>query len=138
MSKNELVELAKGYIVVDKEKVVGTYQELPKEYEGIEVVDYGECLIIPSFSDLHVHAPQYPNRGIAMDLLLNDWLNEYTFKLEANYKDKEFAKKVYAAFVNDLIKHGTMHASIFATIHNEATDILVDYLEEKGISSFVG
>jgi guanine deaminase len=73
-----------------------------------------------------------------MDLLLNDWLNEYTFKLEANYKDKEFARKVYAAFVNDLIKHGTMHASIFATIHNEATDILVDYLEEKGISSFVG
>lgn len=138
LSIKELVELPRGYIVVNDGKVVGTYQNLPEEYKDLEIIDYGECLIIPSFTDLHVHAPQYPNRGIAMDLLLSDWLNEYTFKLEAKYKDQEFARKVYAAFVNDLIKHGTMHASIFATIHNEATDILVDYLEEKGISSFVG
>ena len=138
LSIKELVELPRGYIAVNDGKVVGTYQNLPEEYKDLEIIDYGECLIIPSFTDLHVHAPQYPNRGIAMDLLLSDWLNEYTFKLEAKYKDQEFAKKVYAAFVDDLIKHGTMHASIFATIHNEATDILVDYLEEKGISSFVG
>ncbi len=138
LSIKELVELPRGYIAVNDGKVVGTYQNLPEEYKDLEIIDYGECLIIPSFTDLHVHAPQYPNRGIAMDLLLSDWLNEYTFKLEAKYKDQEFARKVYAAFVNDLIKHGTMHASIFATIHNEATDILVDYLEEKGIPSFVG
>ncbi len=138
LSIKELVELPRGYIAVNDGKVVGTYQNLPEEYKDLEIIDYGECLIIPSFTDLHVHAPQYPNRGIAMDLLLSDWLNEYTFKLEAKYKDQEFARKVYAAFVDDLIKHGTMHASIFATIHNEATDILVDCLEEKGIPSFVG
>lgn len=138
LSIKELVELHRGYIAVNDGKVVGTYQNLPEEYKDLEIIDYGECLIIPSFTDLHVHAPQYPNRGIAMDLLLSDWLNEYTFKLEAKYKDQEFARKVYAAFVNDLIKHGTMHASIFATIHNEATDILIDCLEEKGIPSFVG
>ena len=138
LSIKELVELSRGYIAVNDGKVVGTYQNLPEEYKDLEIIDYGECLIIPSFTDLHVHAPQYPNRGIAMDLLLSDWLNEYTFKLEAKYKDQEFARKVYAAFVDDLIKHGTMHASIFATIHNEATDILVDCLEEKGIPSFVG
>lgn len=138
LSIKELVELPRGYIAVNDGKVVGTYQNLPEEYKDLEIIDYGERLIIPSFTDLHVHAPQYPNRGIAMDLLLSDWLNEYTFKLEAKYKDQEFARKVYAAFVNDLIKHGTMHASIFATIHNEATDILIDCLEEKGIPSFVG
>ena len=138
LSIKELVELPRGYIVVNDGKVVGTYQNLPEEYKDLEIIDYGECLIIPSFTDLHVHAPQYPNRGIAMDLLLSDWLNEYTFKLEAKYKDQEFARKVYTAFVDDLIKHGTMHASIFATIHNEATDILIDCLEEKGIPSFVG
>ena len=104
LSIKELVELPRGYIAVNDGKVVGTYQNLPEEYKDLEIIDYGECLIIPSFTDLHVHAPQYPNRGIAMDLLLNDWLNEYTFKLEANYKDKEFAKKVYAAFVNDFYK----------------------------------
>ena len=138
LSIKELVELPRGYIAVNDGKIVGTYQNLPEEYKDLEIIDYGECLIIPSFTDLHVHAPQYPNRGIAMDLLLSDWLNEYTFKLEAKYKDQEFARKVYAAFVNDLIKHGTMHASIFATIHNKATDILMDCLEEKGIPSFVG
>ncbi|MBP5090985.1 MAG: amidohydrolase family protein [Bacilli bacterium] len=138
LSSKELIELKRGYLVINEGKVIRASQELPKEFEGLAINDYGESLIIPSFSDLHVHAPQYPNRGIAMDLLLSDWLNEYTFPLEAKYKDKEFAEKVYRAFVDDLIKHGTMHASIYATIHNKANDILVDILEEKGLPSFIG
>ena len=40
--------------------------------------DYGEGVLIPAFSDLHVHAPQYLNRGLGSDLLLADWLYERT------------------------------------------------------------
>ena len=139
-SKNskELVEISNGYIIVDNGVIQDVFEALPNKYLNYQVKDFGKGVIIPAFTDLHVHAPQYPNRGIAMDALLYDWLNQYTFPLEAKYKDIEFAKQVYSAFVNDLIKHGTMHASVFATIHNPATDYLIDALEDKGIQSYVG
>ena len=139
-SKNskELVEISNGYIIVDNGVIQDVFEALPNKYLNYQVKDFGKGVIIPAFTDLHVHAPQYPNRGIAMDALLYDWLNQYTFPLEAKYKDEKFAKQVYSAFVNDLIKHGTMHASVFATIHNPATDYLIDALEDKGIQSYVG
>ena len=137
-NKDELVEITNGYIIVTGGIIQGVYKDLPKEYIDNKVIDFGNGVIIPAFSDLHVHAPQYPNRGIAMDKLLSDWLNHYTFPLESKYKDLEFAKQVYQAFVDDLIKHGTMHAVILGTIHNPATDFLVDLLENKGIQAYVG
>ena len=139
-SKNskELVEISHGYIVVNEGVIQDIYQELPQEYKDNKIIDFNNGVIISAFTDLHVHAPQYPNRGIAMDALLYDWLNQYTFPLESKYKDEQFYQAVYSAFVNDLIKHGTLHASVFATIHNPATDYLIDALEDKGIQSYVG
>ena len=32
-------------------------------------------------NDVHVHAAQYHNQGIAMDLELLPWLNNYTFPM---------------------------------------------------------
>ena len=139
-SKNskELTQISHGYIVVDNGVIQDVFKELPNTYKDYKVIDFANGVIIPAFSDLHVHAPQYPHRGIAMDALLYDWLNQYTFPLESKYQELEFAKKVYSAFVDDLIKHGTMHVSVYATIHNPATDYLVKCLEDKGIQSYVG
>ena len=39
-------------------------------------------LIVQSFADLHLHAPQYPMLGTGMDLPLLDWLNTYAFPTE--------------------------------------------------------
>ena len=135
-NKDEIIEKEDAYIVVnDKGIIEGIYARFPKAYANYELIDFKDNVIIPAFSDLHVHAPQYPNRGVAMDKILKDWLNDYTFPLEAKYKDEAFAKEVYEKFVHDLIKHGTMHASIFATIHPSSTSILVDILEKNKILS---
>ena len=137
-NKDELQEFENAYIVVNDDKVEGIYETLPSEYEDEEIIDFKNYVIIPAFSDLHVHAPQYPQRGLAMDKLLSDWLNDYTFPLEAKYKDINYAKEVYQAFTKDLLKHGTMHAAVFSTIHNDASDFLVECLEKEHIQSFVG
>ena len=138
-SINKLVGITDGYIIVDDNGIIqDVLNELPIEYKNHEVVDFKNDLIIPAFSDLHVHAPQYPNRGIAMDALLKDWLENYTFPLESRFSNEEFAREVYTKFVDDLIKYGTLHACVFATIHKDASDILVNLLEEKGIQSYVG
>ena len=137
-SGEELAVHKNSWIAVEDGTVEGIYEVLPEKFKGLPVRDFGNGVIIPAFSDLHVHAPQYPQRGLAMDLLLEDWLNNYTFPLEARYADLPFARAVYEAFVDDLIANGTMHACIFGTIHPEATGFLLTRLEEKGLSAFVG
>ena len=137
-NKDELQEFENAYIVVNDDKVEGIFTTLPNEYLNEEIIDFKNYVIIPAFSDLHVHAPQYPQRGLAMDKLLSGWLNDYTFPLEDKYKDINYAKEVYNAFTKDLLKHGTMHAAVFSTIHNDASDFLVECLEKEHIQSFVG
>ena len=137
-SRNELAVYENGYIAVENGIVEGIYEKLPEKFRGVRIEEYGNGVIIPAFSDLHVHAPQYPQRALAMDKLLRDWLNDYTFPLEARYKDPEFARQVYDAFVDDLIANGTMHACVFGTIHREATGYLLELFEKKGLSAFVG
>ncbi|MBP3872592.1 MAG: amidohydrolase family protein [Lachnospiraceae bacterium] len=137
-SKDELAQFTDSYIAVENGVVEGIYPVLPEKFAGAEVTDFGNGVIIPAFSDLHVHAPQYPQRGIAMDALLYDWLHGYTFPLESKYADPEFAKTVYDAFVDDMIAHGTMHAVVFGTIHSEATGYLIERMENAGLHAYVG
>ena len=66
-----------SWIAVKNGAVEGIYASLPEKLAGAPLTDYGDSVLIPAFSDLHVHAPQYPQRGLGMDLLLADWLNTY-------------------------------------------------------------
>lgn len=138
-SKDDLAEYKDGYVVVQNGVVEGVYQELPDEFVGANTTELErDEVLIPAFSDLHVHAPQYPNRGLQTDELLSDWLSLHTFPLEAKYKGLDFAKAVYDEFVDDMILHGTMHASVFGTLHKEATGYLIERMEKKGLRAYVG
>ncbi len=139
-SKNskELSICKNGYVVCKDNVCAGVFEKLPPEYENFELYDYKDCIILPGLTDLHVHAPQYPFRGMAMDLELIDWLNTYTFREEAKYKDLEYADKAYDIFVKALKNSATTRACIFATIHTPATLLLMEKLEKTGIKSYVG
>ena len=138
-SPEKLEVLEHGYVVVgDDGIVVGTYSTLPVEYQGHEVINFGDRLLLPAMNDLHVHAPQYRNHGIAMDMELLPWLNTYTFPEESKYKDVAYAKRMYSRFVHDLWSVGTMRAAIFATIHPDASCLLADLLNEAGMGGLVG
>ena len=52
-------------------------------------MDFGDKLLIPAFNDLHIHAPQYRNMGLALDLELLPWLNTYTFPEETKYANPD-------------------------------------------------
>ena len=52
-----------SYIAVEDGVVEGIYPAVPERFAGVPVTDFGEDVIIPAFSDLHVHAPQYPQRA---------------------------------------------------------------------------
>lgn len=132
--------LENGYIAVDAcgrvESVAAELSAL--DSEGAEVTDFGDSLLIPAMNDVHVHAPQYRNQGIAMDLQLLPWLQNYTFPEEMKFADTGYAERMYRRFVRDLWRFGTMRSCVFATIHTESTRLLMRLFEETGMGALVG
>ncbi|OLN97382.1 putative guanine deaminase 1 [Colletotrichum chlorophyti] len=92
----------------------------------------------PGFIDTHVHASQYPNVGIFGKSTLLDWLNTYTFPLEASLKDLDKARRVYTACVRRTLAHGTTTSAYYATIDVAATNLLADICLALGQRAFVG
>jgi guanine deaminase len=94
--------------------------------------------LLPGFVDLHIHAPQWPQIGKALDLPLSDWLLHNTFPLEARYADPRFALSVYDSLVESLLANGTTTAAYFGTIHNQANAILAQTCLRRGQRALIG
>lgn len=94
--------------------------------------------LLPGLIDLHIHAPQWPQMGKALHLPLDQWLQEYTFPLEARYSDLAFARRHYESLVDNLLANGTTTATYFGSVHLEATKLLADIAHDRGQRAFVG
>ncbi|HJD25670.1 MAG TPA: amidohydrolase family protein, partial [Candidatus Blautia intestinipullorum] len=138
LDQTHLAVMERSYLVCEDGLCAGVYQELPERFQEIPCSDTGDSLIIPGLTDLHLHAPQYSFRGMNMDLELLDWLNTVTFPEEARYADLDYAKRAYRIFAEDLKKSPTTRACIFGTLHVEATELLMDLIEETGVKAYIG
>lgn len=165
-SFSELDTLERGMILVEESSgvIVATF-EVPEAVEGeqnlrdfanekmenrtfwtdvdIDIEDVHDVslvggLFIPGFVDGHAHAPQYAFTGTGNDLPLLKWLETYTFPVEAKFSDPAVARDVYSKAVDRHLRNGTTTCSYFATIHLEATKILVDVVRARGQRAHVG
>ncbi|KAF2236169.1 guanine deaminase [Viridothelium virens] len=108
-------------------------------WKGVKVVkikDHG--FFFPGFIDTHIHAPQYPNAGIFGKTTLIDWLDKYTFPMEASFSSLARARQVYNRIVNRTLSHGTTTAAYYATVHVPATNLLADICHAKHQRAFIG
>ena len=123
-----------GYLSVEDGKVLCVSSVSPAG----DIIDFSGSIVIPGLSDLHLHAPQYAFAGLYMDEELLDWLNHHTFPEEAKYGDISYAERAYSIFAADLRQSPTTRVSVFGTIHTDSTLLLMEKLEEAGLSGFVG
>lgn len=128
--------------VIDKVVCLGddNYQSILTEAkENNCLVELSDSqYFLPGFIDLHIHAPQWPQAGIALDEPLNVWLDECTFPLESKYSDVAFARKVYTDLVQQLLSNGTTTALYFATVHSESSLELAKISAQLGQRALVG
>ena len=94
--------------------------------------------LLPGFTDLHIHAPQWPQAGLALDKPLNEWLNTYTFPLEAKFRDLQYAKKVYQSLIKELLANGTTTGLFFGSVHTDANLVLAKVCAKLGQRAFIG
>ncbi|STT48569.1 Guanine deaminase [Klebsiella pneumoniae] len=86
-------------------------------------VDLRGKLLLPGFVDAHVHYPQTEMIGAFGEQLL-EWLTTYTFPVESQFADAEYAQEIAQFFVNQLISHGTTTALVFCTLHPASVEAL--------------
>ena len=140
-----------GYIAVEDGIVLGVASSLDElnaqcskfnvqcsTFNVNDVVDFGDKLLIPAMNDMHVHAPQVHNQGVAMDLELLPWLQNYTFPEESKYADTQYAERMYRRFLHTQWLFGTMRSVVFGTVHTESTRILMRLYQEAGMGAMVG
>ena len=131
--------LENGYVAVEDGRVVGVANDLAAlGCEDAKIIDFGDRLLIPAMNDMHVHAPQVHNQGVAMDLELLPWLQNYTFPEESKYADVHYAERMYRRFLHTQWLFGTMRSVVFGTVHTESTRLLMKLYQEAGMGALVG
>ncbi|XP_066253550.1 guanine deaminase isoform X2 [Euwallacea similis] len=111
--KLKIESLENGFVAVQGKQIISVgsssflnqhINKLKSEFEVQQIHLKKSQILIPGFIDTHIHAPQYPNSGLGYDKTLLDWLESYTFKLERNFRDLQFAKTVFNALITDLVQ----------------------------------
>lgn len=97
-----------------------------------------DAWLVPGLVDLHIHAPQWPQLGKALDAPLEVWLQKYTFPLEARFADPDFAAEVYDDLVRTLLAQGTTTALYFGSVHKQPNLILAEACLRHGQRALVG
>jgi len=99
---NAAVAIDAGVIVA-----VGQADKITRQYRAKKTLKTGDSLMMPGFVNCHTHAAMTCFRGIADDLELMDWLNNYIFPAEARNVDKDLAYWGSLLAAAEMIKSGT-------------------------------
>ncbi len=115
---------ADGVLIVEDGIVVarGPFSAMADQLGGVPV-ERLDGLIVPGFVDAHVHYPQMDRIASHGEQLL-DWLDRHIFPAEQAFADRAHADAVAAAFLTELLRHGTTSALVFATVHETSVDAL--------------
>jgi 5-methylthioadenosine/S-adenosylhomocysteine deaminase len=79
--------IEKGLICIENDKLakIESFDNDTPLPEGEKIVDAGGGIIMPGLVNTHTHLPMSLFRGLADDLPLSKWLNEYIFPAEASH-----------------------------------------------------
>jgi 5-methylthioadenosine/S-adenosylhomocysteine deaminase len=106
-SKNTCLDRVSVAINKDEIVAVDHTDKIEKQYRAKKAIIAKDSLIMPGFVNCHTHAAMTCFRGIADDLELMDWLNNYIFPAEARNVNKELAYWGSLLGAAEMIKSGT-------------------------------
>lgn len=98
-----------GAVAIDAGRIVavGAAAQIAARYAGAERIDATGQVIMPGLINTHGHAPMVLFRGLADDLALMDWLNQYIFPAEKATVSPEFVRIGTRLAALEMIESGT-------------------------------
>ena len=86
---------------------VDTADAIRRQFRGGDTIDAAGQVVMPGLINTHTHAPMVLFRGLADDLALMEWLNNYIFPAEAKMVSPEFVRAGTRLAALEMIQSGT-------------------------------
>lgn len=118
--------LADGILAIEDGRIAGLRAAEDAQAAGWDLTratEHRGHLLMPGFVDAHVHFPQVDVMGAWGEQLIT-WLERHTFPAEARYADPAMARAHAGFFLDELLRHGTTTAAVYATSHPASAEAL--------------
>lgn len=122
------VAVADGVIVA-----VGTRAEITATYHAETSLDGDGRVLMPGLVNGHSHAAMTLLRGVADDLDLMEWLNNYIFPAEVEFVDAEFVRIGTELACWEMVRGGT---TMFVDMYYFG-DIIADVVDRCGMRAMI-
>jgi len=122
------VAVSDGVIVA-----VGRADEIDATYRASERLTGNLRVVMPGLVNGHSHAAMTLLRGVADDLALMDWLNNYIFPAEVEFVDAEFVRIGTELACWEMIRGGT---TTFVDMYYYP-DVIAEVVESCGLRAYV-
>ena len=101
--------LAPGAVAIDGREIVavGSPESIAERFSAAETLDATGRVVLPGLVNTHSHAPMVMYRGLADDLALMEWLQQYILPAEAKTVTAEFVRVGTRLAVLEMIQSGT-------------------------------
>ena len=127
--------LEDGAVVIDNGLIVavGPADEIDARYNAGERLDGKNQVVMPGLINGHSHAAMTLLRGVADDLALMDWLNNYIFPAEVQFVDADFVRIGTELACWEMIRGGT---TTFVDMYYYP-DVIAETVEACGLRALV-
>ncbi len=98
-----------GFVAIRGERIVEVGDAAllkARDYRAVEVIDARGRAVLPGLINTHTHVPMVLLRGLADDLELEDWLNNYMFPVESRHVTREFVAAGTRLGLAEMIRGG--------------------------------
>jgi 5-methylthioadenosine/S-adenosylhomocysteine deaminase len=125
-----------GAVAIDGADIaaVDTAASIGKQFRGRETIDASGQIVLPGLVNTHTHAPMVLYRGLADDLPLMEWLNNYIFPAESQTVSPDFVRAGTRLAALEMIESGT---TTFADMYYFEDDI-AEATRDAGLRAVLG
>jgi 5-methylthioadenosine/S-adenosylhomocysteine deaminase len=131
---NEMQNLENYQIAIDNGRIIDICPTESKDYIARKILDASDCIIMPGLINAHTHLPMTYFRGLADDLPLEIWLNNYIWPLEAKILNRKFIYNASLHGAAEMLKNG------ITQIHDMYFDMpaIADACTKVGLRAIIG
>ena len=126
--KNGAVAIKDGLIIA-----VASAGDINKQYAAAEHIKGDNRIVMPGLINGHSHAAMTLLRGVADDMALMEWLNNYIFPAEVEFVDAEFVRIGTELACWEMIRGGT---TTFVDMYYYP-DVVASVVESCGLRAMV-
>lgn len=127
--------LRDGAVAIDEGLIIaiGSATEINARYTAKGYLPADDRVVMPGLINGHSHAAMTLLRGVADDLALMDWLNNYIFPAEVQFVDAEFVRIGTELACWEMIRGGT---TTFVDMYYYP-DVIAETVEQCGLRALI-